>query len=115
VVDAVLDQEPDNYAAIVTLMGGLSCQAFVHAVYRTGFARIRSSIEDDRLVYRVQLKADDGWVGLCRATATALGFEDTPELRDKEIRFHSEDLGYSPVQIQRMTGTTVPDPVRTVA
>jgi hypothetical protein len=92
VVDAVLEQEPDNYAAIVTLMGGLTSQAFVRSVYKTGFARICSSIENDKLIYKVQLKGDDGWVGLCGATAQSLGFEDTPELRDKEIRFHTERM-----------------------
>ncbi len=98
VVDAVLAQEPENFEAIVRLMGGLTSIAFVRAVYKTGFARICSSIEDDKLVYRVQLKGDDGWVGLCGATAEALGFEDTPELHDKEIRFHTERL------LREMTG-----------
>jgi hypothetical protein len=92
VVDAICAQESEVFADIVTLLGGLSCQAFVRAVYKTGFARICSSIEGGRLVYRVQLKGDDGWIGLCGATAEALGFEDTPELRDKEIRFHTERL-----------------------
>ncbi|MDP9431753.1 MAG: hypothetical protein M3P91_03280, partial [Actinomycetota bacterium] len=92
VVDAVLEQEPDNYAAIVRLMGGLTSQAFVRAVYKTGFARVCSSIENGRLVYRVQLKGDDGWVGLCGATAEALGIPDTPEVREQEIRFHTERM-----------------------
>ncbi len=98
VVDAVLDQEPENYAAIVRLMGGLTSQAFVRAVYKTGFARVCSSIEDDKLIYRVQLKGDDGWVGLCGATAEALGIPDTPEQRDREIEFHAERL------LREMTG-----------
>ncbi len=92
VVDAVLDQEPENYAAIVRLMGGLTSQAFVRAVYRTGFARIVSAIERDRLVYKVELKGDDGWVGLCGATSESLGIPDTPEMRDREIAFHAERL-----------------------
>ncbi len=92
VVDAVLDQEPENYTAIVRLMGGLTSQAFVRAVYKTGFARIVSAIENGRLVYRVQLKGDDGWVGLCGATSESLGIPDTPEMRDREIAFHAERL-----------------------
>ncbi len=98
VVDAICAQEAEVFKDIVTLMGGLSCRAFTRAVSRTGFARIVSGIEDDQLVYRVQLKGDDGWLGLCGATATALGFEDTPELRDKEIKFHTERL------LREMTG-----------
>jgi hypothetical protein len=92
VVDAVLDQEPDNYAAIVRLMGGLTSQAFVRAVYKSGFARICSSIENDKLIYKVQLKGDDGWIGLCGATAESLGIPDTPEVRDREIAFHAQRL-----------------------
>jgi hypothetical protein len=98
VVDAVLDQEPDNYAAIVALMGGLTSQAFVRSVYKTGFARICSSIENDKLIYRVQLKGDDGWVGLCGATAEVLGIPDTPEVREQEIQLHAERL------LREMTG-----------
>jgi hypothetical protein len=98
VVDAICAQESEVFADIVTLLGGLSCQAFVRAVYKTGLARICSSIEDDKLIYRVQLKGDDGWVGLCGATAEALGFEDTSELRDKEIKFHTERM------LREMTG-----------
>ncbi len=98
VVDAICSQESEVFSDIVTLLGGLSCRAFVRAVYRTGVARICSSIEDDKLIYRVQLKGDDGWVGLCGATATDLGFEDTPALRDKELKFHAERL------LREMTG-----------
>jgi hypothetical protein len=98
VVDAICAQESEVFADIVTLLGGLSSQAFVRAVYKTGLARICSSIKDDQLIYSVQLKGADGWVGLCGATATDLGFEDTPELRDKELQFHTERL------LREMTG-----------
>jgi hypothetical protein len=132
-------------------------------------------IENDRLVYLVELHGDDGWLVLTRPPATALGIPDTPAVREQEIRFHAErlgreltedeqssseatlvskarrrqrafggawedvmrlamlvrdgelldggvspeqvleDLGCSPVQIERMTGTPAPAPVRTVA
>lgn len=51
-----------------------------------------STIENDQLIYRVQLHGDASWTGLCGATAEALGVEDTPALRDKEIEFHAERL-----------------------
>lgn len=50
VVDAIVGQHLDNYAAIIKLMGGLDCRAFRRAVYETGFARIRSAMDKDRLV-----------------------------------------------------------------
>ena len=92
VVDAIVGQDPEVANDIVTLMGGLDCRAFRRAVFETGFARIRSAIENDRLVYLVELHGDDGWLVLTRPPATALGIPDTPELRDKEIALHAERL-----------------------
>jgi hypothetical protein len=92
VVDAVLGQDPDTANDITTLLGGLHCHAFQRAVFETGFARIRSAIEDDKLVYLVELHGDDGWLVLVRPPATALGIPDTPELRDREIALHAERL-----------------------
>ncbi len=98
VVDAIVGQDPEVANDIVTLMGGLDCRAFQRAVFVTGFARIVSAIERDRLIYRVELKGDDGWLVLTRPTATALGIPDTREVRDQEIRFHTERL------LREMTG-----------
>lgn len=92
VVDAILGQDPDTANDITKLMGGLHCAAFRHAMFVTGFARVRSTIENDRLMYLVELHGDDGWVVLTRPPATALGIADTPELRDKEIALHAERL-----------------------
>ena len=92
VVDAILHQHPETANDITTLLGGLHCAAFQAAVFETGFARIRSSIRDDRLVYVVELHGDDGWLVLCGAAAPDLGIPDTPEVRQREVTFHAERL-----------------------
>lgn len=98
VVDAVVHQEPEVADDIVALMGGLTLQAFHEACFTTGFARVRSDIREDQLIYRVEVKADDGYLTLTRPTAAALGIEDTPELRDREISINAERL------FERLTG-----------
>ncbi len=97
VVDALAHQEPDTADDICTLMGGLSLAAFQESC-RTGFVRVRSDIREDKLIYRVEVKADDGYLTLTRPTAEALGIEDTPELRDREININAERL------FERLTG-----------
>ncbi len=99
VIDAVIEQDADIFTAVVHRLGGLSCRAFVRAVSRTGTARIVSAVEHDTLVYRVEIRGDDDeWHLLVRPPAALLGFEDTPDLRDKEIAFHTERL------LREMTG-----------
>lgn len=87
VVDAILGQQPDNLDALLALMGGLRMGDLIRAL-DTGFARIRSAIEDDTLKYLVEVMSDIGWVVLTRPPAFALGIDDTPELRDEEIAVH---------------------------
>lgn len=91
VVDAILVQHEDNRAALLHLMGGLSLEAFMNSIY-TGFARIRSVIEDDVLKYLVEVHSDLGWAVLVRPPAEVLGIKDTPELRDEEIALHARHM-----------------------
>jgi hypothetical protein len=75
-VDAVLSQEaPDPRDHIIALCGGITADAFRESIAR-GRLRVRSLLDDGgELVYRVEILADDGWCGLVRPPAGALGFD----------------------------------------
>ncbi len=90
-VDGVLAQHPDVADLLLRRFGGLKSRDFTHAL-RTGSCRVRSVIEHDVLVYRIEVEADDAWVTVSRPPATALGIADTEDLRDQEISFHAERL-----------------------
>ncbi len=92
VVDAILGQDPEVTRDLLHLFGGLHSLNLTDALEQTGFARVRSVIEHDQLVYLVEVHGDDGWLVLTRPPATALGIPDTPEVREQEIRFHAERM-----------------------
>lgn len=78
IVDSILGQDgEDERMGLVIVFGGLTCRNIVDAINRGERARVRSLLDDDGvLVYRVEVKIDDGtWQGLCRPPAHALGFD----------------------------------------